>query len=170
MKNKKFARCVSTGTLLALLMLAGCETKEKQDKKLVRGFAEWLAHKADSTAQANFDKNYVYDPRDQVLLLKAKHDSLTYRDALRRDADIVLDYVDTCNDFTAIWNEIQQAQCTPVYGPGSFINEQGEWEYSDNTYLGANKAYKLKINVEEYERSLQEIYRIRNGQRNKNNH
>ena len=42
MKNKMY------GTLLAMLMLAGCESK---DQKLVRGFAEWMTKKAETEAK-----------------------------------------------------------------------------------------------------------------------
>lgn len=160
MKNKKLATGV-LGTALALLMLAGCETK---DQKLVRGFAEWMAKKADDEAKAKFNKNYVYDTlRDDTWLKKAENDSIRYRNALARDADIVLEYVDKCHSANEVWAKIQNTPVAREYGPGSFINENGDWEYGDHVDNGYDKVYKLKVNHREYTRTLKDLYRLRSA-------
>lgn len=160
MKNKKFAKGAA-GTLLTLLMmLSGCETK---DQKLVREFAEWMAKKAEAEAQSKFNRNYVYDASDETWLLKAKHDSIKYRDALTRDADIVLEYVGKCHSANEVWNEIQNAPVAREYGPGSFINENGEWEYGDHVDKGYDKAFKIKVNYREYEGAMENLMRLRNA-------
>lgn len=158
MKNKKLATGVS-GSLLALLMLAGCESK---DQKLVRGFAEWMAKKAETEANAEFNKNYVYDvTRDDTWLEKAKHDSIKYRDALARDASIVLDYAGKCRSANEVWNEIQHAPVAREYGRGSFINENGDWEYGDHVDNGYDKAFKIKVNYREYKQAVKDLKRLR---------
>ena len=160
MKNKKLATGVS-GSLLAMLMLMGCEPK---DQKLVRGFAEWMTKKAETEAKAEFNKDYVYDAtRDGAWLKKAVHDSIRYHDALKRDANIVLDYVDKCHSANEVWNEIQRAPATKVYGPGSFINENGEWEYGDHVYKGYNKAHRITVNYREYKGALKELNCLRHA-------
>lgn len=162
MKNKKLATGV-LGTSLALLMLAGCESEQRKNQKLVRGFAEWMAKKAETEAEAEFNKNYVYDVNDDVWLKKAQHDSVKYRDALARDANIVLDYAGKCHSANEVWNKIQHAPVAREYGPGSFINENGEWEYGDHVDNGYDKVFKIKVNYREYKRAVKDIYRIRNA-------
>lgn len=161
MKNKKLATGVS-GTLLALLMLAGCETEQKRNQKITRGFAEWMLNKANTEALAETANDNACDYTDEVWLMKAKQDSAKYRAALERDADIVLDYAGEYHSAGAVWQKIQNAPLSYEYGPGSFINENGEWEYGDSVRNGASKEYKFKINYNEYKNSLKQIYRIRN--------
>lgn len=161
MKNKRLAAGFS-GTLLALLMLAGCESGQKSDKKVARKFAEWVTNKANTEALAQIDENYVYNKGDESWLAKARHDSITYRNALERDANIVLDYVGKYNNVNDIWKQIENA---PVYayGKGSFINDNDKWEYSDSVRTGCSKAHVYRINYNEYKRSLKNIYTIRNA-------
>lgn len=162
MKNKKLATGVS-GTLLALLLLAGCETEQKHDQKLTRKFAEWMLNKANTEALESFDKNYEYNAADEVCLRKARNDSISHREALERDADVVLKYTKTCATASDVWEKIQKAPLSYDYGPGSFINKDGEWEYGDHVNTGACKEYKCKVNYDEYKSALKEIYRIRNA-------
>lgn len=160
MKNRKLATGVS-GSLLALFMLAGCETEYKHNQKLTRGFAEWMLKKANAEALAGENSNYVYDVADEVWLMKARHDSITYRAALERDADIVLTYAD--KDAQSVWNEIQNTPFAYEYGVGSVINENGEWKRQDSVRLGAIKEARIKANYDEYVRSLKTLNRIRNA-------
>ena len=162
MKNKKLATGVS-GTLLMLLLLAGCGNEQKRDQRITRKFAKWMLNKANTEALATFDTNYVYNASDESWLFKARHDSIRYRDALERDADIVLKYIDKCGSFDSVWKQIQNAPLSYDYGPGSFINENGKWEYGDKVNTGACKEYKCKINYNEYGRVLKQIHRIRNA-------
>ncbi|MBQ6736045.1 MAG: hypothetical protein IJQ90_00985 [Alphaproteobacteria bacterium] len=159
MKNKKLATGVS-GILLALLMLAGCETEQKRNQKITRGFAEWMLNKANTEALAETANDNACDYTDEVWLMKAKQDSAKYRAALERDADIVLTHAD--KDAQSVWNEIQNTPFAYEYGVGSVINENGEWERQDSVRLGAIKEARIKVNYDEYVRSLKTMKHIRN--------
>lgn len=162
MKNKKLATG-ATGSLLALLMLAGCASEQKQNRKVTRAFAEWMLNRAKTEALAESANDTGLDYTGEVWFMKAKQDSAKYRAALERDADIVLDYAGKYHSAHKVWEQIQKAELSYAYGPGSFINENGEWEYGDRVNNGASKEYKLKINYNEYKNSLKQIYRIRNA-------
>ena len=162
MQNKKLATG-ATGTLLALLLLAGCGSRQTREQKITRKFAEWMLNRAKTEALAECTNDNGLDYTGEVWLMKAKHDSMLYRDALERDADVVLKYIDKCGSASCVWNQIQNAPLSYEYGPGSFINENGEWEYGNRVNNGASKEYKCKINYNEYKAALKQLYRIRNA-------
>ena len=162
MASNKRNRVLGMAVAYVLLMV-GCKNMQTRDQKLTRGFAEWMLNKAKTEALAEFDTNYVYNAADETWLLKARHDSITYRAALERDADIVLKYIDKCGNANCVWDQIQNTPLSYDYGPGSFINENGEWEYGEHVNNGACKENRCAINMREYEHALKQIYRIRNA-------
>lgn len=165
MKNKRLSRGIS-GSLLALLMLAGCESKQEKDQRLTRQFAQWMTKKADIEAKANFGERYdkVYDEIDDwnldFWIYQVQQDSVKYRDALERDAKIVLDYTKKCKTASDVWNKIQKAP-TYTYGPGSFKNKQGEWEYGEHINNGLSREHLCCVNYGNYKNSLEELYCMR---------
>ncbi len=173
MKNKKLTRGLY-GTLLAFLIFSGCQTKERREQErnnaLTRNFAEWLAKKADMDALIEINAGNGHDfsyfcDRDLDEWVNGKQkDSVKYRGALERDADVVLDYVGKCKNPNAVWTQIQNAP-KYSYGPGSFLNENGEWEYGDSINNGASREARILVNCAKYTDCLIDLYCLRSEQK-----
>ena len=173
MKNRKLKRGFY-GTLLALLVFAGCQSKERKEQErneaLTRNFAEWMAKKAEMDALVEInagnghDFSYFGDRDLEDRLAGKQKDSVKYRDALERDAVVVLDYVGRCKNPSAVWTQIENAP-KYTYGPGSFLNENGEWEYGDSINNGASREAHILVNCAKFTDCLIDLYGIRSEQK-----
>lgn len=173
MKNKKLTRGLY-GALLMLLMFAGCQSKERKEQEtnqmLTRDFAEWLAKKADMDALVEINAGNGHDFSDfedrdlEELLAGKQKDSVKYRNALERDAVVVLDYIGKSKNPSAVWAQIEKAP-KYNYGPGSFLNEDGEWEYGDSINNGASREARILVNCDKFTDCLINLYGIRSEQK-----
>ena len=173
MKNRKLTRGLY-GSLLVLLMFAECQTKERREQErndaLTRNFAEWLAKKADMDALVEInagngrDFSYFTDRDLEEWVNGKQKDSVKYRGALERDADVVLDYAGKCKNPGAVWMQIEKAP-KYTYGPGSFLNENGDWEYGDSINNGASREARILVNCAKYTDCLIDLYALRSEQK-----
>ena len=173
MKNRKLKRDLY-GFLLMLLLFASCNSKERREQErndaLTRNFAEWLAKKADLDALVEInagnghDFSYFGDKDIEERIAGKQKDSVKYRDALERDAVVVLDYIGKCKNPSAVWAQIEKAP-KYNYGPGSFLNEDGEWEYGENVNNGASREARILVNCAKYTDCLVDLYGLRSEQK-----
>ena len=160
--------------LVMAFLLVGCQSQEKRNKKISDNFAKYLLQKANkemlsllTPAERQGDgeiriEGRPYSGRHQA----TAEDSIRYADAIKRYADVALKYYDNgARSYDAIWDSVKKAP-RQAYGPGSFINDKGEWEYGDHVQGGASDELRCRANYDAYQKTIKALY-IARQKRNK---
>lgn len=163
MKNDK----LKILALSAFMFLFGCQSQEKRDQKFADNFANYLLQRANTEML----KSLTPDERNGIGQTKISggaspyhnchdatpQDSALYADAIKKYADVALVHRDGARNYGDIWKSIQQAD-RYEYGPGSFINENKQWEYGDSVLKGASKELRVRANYEAYQQTIKALY------------
>jgi hypothetical protein len=158
--------------LLMALLLVGCQSQEKRNKKISDNFAKYLLQKANKemlssltpeerqgNGEVRIEGSFNWHPA-------TAKDSVLYADAIKRYADVALKYYNNgARSYNAIWDSVQTAP-RQAYGPGSFINEKGEWEYGEHVQGGASDELRCRANYDAYKKTIKALY-IARQKRNK---
>ena len=159
--------------LATLLLFSGCNNQAKRDKRFVDGFAAYLINRANIEAMRELtpdERNGVLAWNDDANIIDAcvnqgVGDSLLYLDALKRYADVGLNWKQGARTYDAVWDSVQKAP-RYEYGKGSVINDQGQWEYGDHVVRGwAGPALRCRENYKAYKKTVKKLYILRQKQR-----
>ena len=159
--------------LVMAFLLAGCQSQEKRDKKISDNFAKYLLQKANKemlsslTPEERKGNGQVYiegEPYRGWHQATAK-DSIRYADAIERYSGVAVRYYHNgAPSYDAIWDSVQQAP-RQSYGPGSFINENGDWEYGNHVQGGASDELRVRENYRAYQNTVKALYVLRARQK-----
>ncbi|MBP5485721.1 MAG: hypothetical protein J6Y07_03385 [Alphaproteobacteria bacterium] len=161
--------------LVMALLLTGCQSQEKRDKEISDKFAKYLLQKANKEMLSSLTPEERQGNGE--IRIEGRpcsgwgpatvEDSIRYADAIKRYADVALKYYNNgARTYAAIWDSVQKAP-RQSYGPGSFINEKGKWEYGDHVQGGASDELRCRANYAAYKETVKALYiarqkRIRN--------
>lgn len=152
--------------LVMAFLLTGCQSQEKRDKKISDNFAKYLLQKANKEMLSSLtpeERQGNGETRIEGRPYSGWHqatpeDSIRYADAIKRYADVALKYYNKgARSYDAIWDSVQRAP-RQAYGPGSFINEKGNWEYGDHVQGGASDELRCRANYDAYRKTIKALY------------
>ncbi len=160
--------------LVMVLLLTGCQSQEKRNKKISNNFAKYLLQKANKEMLSSLTPEERQGDGETRIEGRpysgwgpaTVEDSIRYADAIKRYADVALKYYNNgAHTYAAIWDSVQKAP-RQSYGPGSFINEKGNWEYGDHVQGGASDELRCRANYDAYRKTIKALY-IARQKRNK---